>query len=216
MDNDLTQRIVSASSAPPVETNAPNSVFALGGAPGLPSITLKPRSDSTWPQVLHLIQERGPMSVAQIAVATGMTEERVHKSLLRLRAHNAVGVASSHRPCAGHPLLYDLTHRCPEAPSGFKTWLAKRGDQSAEGRASVQPAPEPDTSPEPRVLTGHGRGRRAIARIDPVPGPQLTCGLLNTGELLIEEGEQHMRLNRGQAQALVAYLDLVADTLKAI
>ncbi|MGA0610531.1 hypothetical protein [Caldimonas sp. KR1-144] len=218
MNSDFVHRTVSAPAAQRVETNAPNSVFALGGPPVDSSPTRKVRSDSRWPKALELFERRGAMSAQQLGAALEISLKAARNLVTRMLADKTIAVASSHTSGPSHPRLYDLAQRCggDQPPSDFKTWLAKTGQESAEGRVPPQAAPGPSTPDDPKVITGHGRGRRALARIDPVPSPQLTCGLLNTGELLIEAGEQRMRLDRIQARSLVSYLDLVSKTLQAV
>lgn len=90
------------------------------------------------------------------------------------------------------------------AAAGFKAWLRKKGEDSAEGRpprkpraVAAPPVPAVVQEPEPAAL------------------PSMACGLMSTGELVIEAGGQQLRLDRGQVRVLVDYLDLVGAALKA-
>jgi hypothetical protein len=209
----ITQRRVNASDAPPVETTGASSVFALAGKPGSnstppPSSTGKrsPRRE----EALAALTKHGAQSPAQVAERIGISSQNAYDLLARMLAAKMVVRLGSHGS-----YTYDIPDREgertqaaaaePAPPSGFKGWLQRKGEASAEGRAKTAKPTKPAKRRAPRetLVGGAAPALQQVAR----PIPSLSCALYNTGELVIEAFEkQPLRLNRNEVRELVDYL----------
>lgn len=246
----MTLRTIPASSAPPLFSRAPSSVFALGTnarvddtADSVEEVSTRPAKPADAParakaprtgQAIALIRERGPMTAVEVADAlacdapsarsllcylsgrgVGVVGKRGRAQLYGL-ADAPTAVSSPPAPVAGSTTQGDAA--APPAMGGFKRWLEGRGEPPEQPRASRRrgnasrtehqakpPAPAasvPPESPTPPTLP---------SLEDAGAAPELLCGLFNNGDLVLELGEQRMRLNKAQTRRLVTYLDMVAS-----
>lgn len=208
-------RRVNAETAPPVSTTAANSVFALGGAAPPPAAGKLPgRRAEKHAGLIDFIRQQKGVTAVTLAKHLGITQRGATKRISKLLAHGEIVVVE--KGSGGVPAQYAIAEHVASAQpttraaASFKAWLSKKGESSAEGRtrrAALGPR-EPATASRSAVST-------AASMPLPAAAPPLTCGLLNTGELIIEAGEQRLRLDRGQMRTLVDYLDLVATALQA-
>lgn len=204
-DDSFTHRTVSAAGAEPVASTAPNSVFAMGSqAP----TDVEPLPD-TQAQVEKTLEACGPLTLEMIAEALRTTKAAAQLRVNKLARKNRVAVVGKE----GRFKVYGLPHQvvpaaptatAERAPRGFREWLQRKGEPSAEGR-QLKRRPPPSQSVTPSTP--------AAPLIDTPPA--VTCGLFNTGDLVIEAGGQVMRLARSQVRELVAYLDRIAAALQA-
>ena len=228
-DREMHQRTVPAASAPPLCSRAPSSVFALGDAatatPGQVSAdeqgTQRERAAPRTEKALTLLRERGPMIPGEVADALNC-DVQIARSMLCALKSRGVGVLGKR----GRSSVYGLADAAnqageaaapvatPAAPAGstpamggFRQWLENRGDPEA--------SPRPASGRRRRVSEPrqrHPSPAQEGTPQDPKPEaeqPGLLCGLFNNGDLVLELGEQRMRLNKAQTQQLVRYLDLV-------
>lgn len=95
-----------------------------------------------------------------------------------------------------------------------------RAPNSVFEAAAAAPAAE---AAEPDALQRGGELGRPPESLDSTTIPTVTppqerplvCGLLSSGELLIEASGKTVRLSRAEASVLVKYLDLVSDAMAA-
>lgn len=105
----------------------------------------------------------------------------------------------------GRGNVFSVASAAPTArPTGFKGWLQRKGEASAEGRAPRKPK-----TPAAAALT-------PLPALPEVQAPAPLCvGLFNTGKLRIEApGQPSLELDKPQVQALFAYLARCAGLLQ--
>lgn len=203
----MNQRRVNAAEAPPVATTGVASVFAMGGAP---APTSEPEAEtpgkeevSITDQVLAAFKAAGTTSSVLVADATGLPRQKVAvatNSLFRRGVLEHVGNDGNTKLYRPAP-----TKAAPSAKGGFKGWLEKKGQPSAEGRSWQK------KGKKPAVRAGGSEGA-----VVPVAMPAVKCGLFNDGELRIEvPGQPELRLVKPQARQLVDYLDMIRGALEA-
>lgn len=198
---------------------------AIGGAtrraPGV-----RPRTE----RAIDLLRERGPLTAAKVGEALDCSPDAASIMLCGLK-NRGVGVvgkdgrralygmagaaapaAVSHKASDTDPWVAATLAQTPQvtdsgtATSCFKHWLSKKSEASAEGRPAAGKAAK--SSPTLADAAPAQQSEPAAAA-DPCE-PELACGLFNNGDLVLEAGEQRLRLSKAQTRQLVAYLDLVS------
>ncbi len=180
-------------------------------------------------QAIALLRERGPMIPTEVANALGC-DAQAARSLLCMLKSRGVGVVGKR----GRSSLYGLadsetqleqtsaapptadpvagpsrpgTSAPPAAMGGFRRWLEDRGEPDASAHAVSRRRHQPCEQPEPTATAVRHRGAKPVKPQG--AQPDLLCGLFNNGDLVLELGEQRMRLDKAQTLQLVRYLDLV-------
>lgn len=188
-------------------------MFALGAAGGGASFeqAAEPELKAADERILHLLQQEGRTSLKSIAEQCGLAPTRVKSELASLVSFGKVVTVGKARSTA-----YEL------APAGFKGWLRKKGQTSAEGRAKVAPkrnaAPKATTKTptkakaplKQRVGVALAKARPALPAPAAAPAiaeaPAVECGLFSSGAMQIDANGQSLRLDRGQARAVIDWL----------
>lgn len=197
--------------APPAEkpAGAMNSVFDAHIA------SLKKRNklgERSRQLVLDGLQQ-GEFSGGALAKRIGLAQPTVSAILRELVAEGLV--ESNGEPATSNNLRYRLKTRT--AADGFKAWLAKTGNTSAEGRTPPHKKEPPMQPAEPTVITGQKatHTRRAETRVEPAPAPTWSCALESTGHLVIRANGQQLALDASQARGVTAWLQRVDAALSA-
>lgn len=204
----MNQRRVNAAEAPPVATTGVASVFAMGGAPAPTSEpeAAKPgkEAEAITDQVVAAIKAAGTGSSVSVSKATGLPRQKVSVAMNGLYRRGVLEPVGKD----GITKIYQLapTGAAPvQKAGGFKGWLEKKGQQTAEGRSWQK------KGKTPQVRAGGSEGA-----VVPVAMPAIRCGLFNDGELRIEAaGQPELRLVKSQARQLVDYLDMIRGALEA-
>lgn len=212
-DDQVTQRTVPARGAPPLARTGAASVFAWGqSVQNGGSASAEPEAPDARPSsrngggaiaaVREALEQHHELTASKIAGITKLKETYARKILQQLQTDGVIGIVRKE----GKAVVYALRDR---QPTGFKGWLKRRGEASAEGRAprkakaSRKAAAAAPPAPRPKQRLA----RPPVTAVAvPVEAPPVTCGLFSTGELVIEAGGQQMRLQRDQARALLAWL----------
>lgn len=197
-DEPIVQRHVSAASAGPVETRAPNSVFALGSQPTAAQSSVaaeapqskpaskrptKPNRRTTGEEapgrlVLKVIESCGPLDATQIAKATGLESKKAAKVADYLSGKNGGGRLVRDTGPSGKRI-----YRLPNQ-AGLTRFLAKRASKERPaGAGTALAVADSQVLDEPPVF-----------------------GVLSTGERLIELPYLKARLKLGHWMELRDYL----------
>lgn len=208
----VTQSTRSAAGAPPVDTVAPNSVFALGQQQaGAPAAVEEQASDMADLEQLALeLLGKCDASTKRLGEALGVgvsTVKRLTERLVKAKKAYKVG--------AGPATRWSL------ANGGLQGWLRSK----ATGKGPKRPAKpavkartaktaKPAAKPAPRLLPAKVAAPAAAAPATP-PEPEISCGLFSNGEIQIDVPDDTLRLNRTQARYLVDWLLKVDAVLRA-
>ena len=216
-------RLTDATLAPRASGSIPNSVFALGGsAPAPAPVKTKQRAiRGMAARAVLAIDACGPLDAGQIAEAVGITRQQAHGV-----AHHGVdcGYLVRHEGVGGKPSTYSLTANAkeraqPPAPTapettgamkGFKAWLTKAGETSAEGRAPRATRAGPATVP---ARSAAASPAPVAAAAPPAEVVTLRYAMFNDGTLRIEAGDASLTLPPEQARELLAYATKVSQAL---
>lgn len=190
---------------------AVSSVFDTGAA----TAALRPRNklgERSRQLVLDGLAQ-GEFSGGALAKRISLTQPTVSAILRELVAEGLV--ESNGEPATSKNLRYRLKART--AADGFKAWLAKKGEPSAEGRPAPGKKEVFVKAAEPTVVTGHKatHTRRAELRTDPAPAPTWSGALESTGHLVIRANGQQLALDATQARGLTAWLIRVDAAMSA-
>ncbi len=218
-DGAFQQRLTDAASAPKVQTTAPNSVFAMGGSQVPQSKPLRPIRGMAARAVLA-IDACGPLDAGQIAEALGITRQQAHNighhgvdSGYMFRNPGVDGKAPTYSLAANAKARAELTtHLAEQTPAmrGFKEWLTKKGEASAEGRVPVAKRAARATVPTQRQESAPAPVA-APAQIDAQAA--LRYAMFNDGTLRIEVGDSSLTLPPVQARELLAYAARVSKAI---
>lgn len=210
-----------------VEDVSPRPAQPAGGAARADA----PRTE----KAIALLRERGPMTSIEVAAALACDTQNARSMLCALK-DRGVGVVGK----SGRSQVYGLADApttlntspasvpdagaesgSAKAPAlgGFKKWLEGQGEAQAQPQSGRRRRNATSTKRQAPLATAAG--------VPPTPAiplkvkaaeavPELLCGLFNNGDLVLELGEQRLRLNKAQTRQLVDYLDLVGSaTLQA-
>lgn len=232
MEDDAVKHVlVDARNAPPISTQGASSVFALADqvaqtmsfdSPRAPvadagddATTATPAAKEREQRALQTLESCGEMSCLQFAEAMDMSRSGALYLLNKLLGLGAV----EHRK-DGLAVLYKSTGKLPR---GFKGWLKRKGETSAEGRSWVKPkaktaraakAPKAKRKVHERTPTPRAPQLDSVTQSSADPS-DLECGLFSTGSISIAAEGQTMRLNRSNTRALIAWLDKVDQVFRA-
>lgn len=217
----FTHTLVSAKDAAPLTTRAASSVFALGAAadagaavesavtPPTPKPGKKSKPARRVPEDHKLLAaiKQGRLNrigIAGVLQCVPSVADRVIKRLVDAGGiHRAERVGTSQFYEFGPaPRAPKSRHTDPSAPSLAASCI-KATQLPVEWHAQAQAVVHVRT-PSP-----------SESEAGPAPAP-VSCALFNTGELLIELGDNRsMRLTKPQVTSLVAYLDQISSALRA-
>lgn len=203
----VTQRTVPASAAAPSQPTGPNSVFALGktitGAVVDEAEQMSARGEAAGAdlrpvdeRMLELLGAAGGLSRRMLCQNLGIGMARCLEELASLMKHKKVVQTGKGRATAYHL-----------AGGGFKGWLKRNGEESAEGRA--KPRKRAASVLKQRVSKALAKPKApstAPSLVHAPIEPNICCGLFSNRDLQIEAGGQQMRLDRAQTRHLVEYL----------
>lgn len=199
----ITQRVVRADGAAPVATKAARDVFSLASQAASEASTppRKQRAGTQADRALQAIAACGELTSAQLADAIGVTKAKAQHLAHEMKRRELIVARKD-----GRGYVFSVASAAPTArPTGFKGWLQRKGEASAEGRAPRKPKTPAALTPLP-----------ALPALPEVQAPAPLCvGLFNTGKLRIEApGQPSLELDKPQVQALFAYLARCAGLLQ--
>lgn len=219
-DMPVRQSIVSAAAAAPLETKAPNSVFALGGvlAAETPSLLLSqpahpalteamgpaPAGPSPVPgakraaskkhRLVELLQEHGQLDRGQVAHMLTISEAQAGKLLSNMYSRRQLELGERRSRLHAYRLPSDIRLIKTSTPAPVQQYATQCEDK-------VVRAPVPPALPTPVQATVENR---------------LICGVLSTGELLLSYSASpvSMRLSKADTVALARYLERAKPLLE--
>lgn len=245
IEEPFVHRTVSAvGTASPAAAGALSSPFRMGQtlAAGAATETtngaareVRRRGHRVMPRARQALAACGTLTIEQLGEAVGETD----MAKVRKLVDNGIRAAYWKRgqDASGNMLIEVSPPPIAEdkaKPRGFKGWLKRRGEPSAEAPRKSRPAAAKKAAKRKgpaharkAAAKAPNRAARTVATSTPPDASQaavaaearalaadLTCGLFNTGELRLEVGDQVMRLTKPQVRGLIAYLDLISHALE--
>jgi hypothetical protein len=216
------QSVVAAAEAPPISTQGASSVFALADkeaenmafdsqqtpAPDAGTADeLPPRE-----RLLKTLESCGELGAPQLAEAAGINPATLSYHITPLIASGDVAKSGG-----GNRVKYSLARR-----GGFKGWLRRKGQESAEGRAprkadvaKIMPAKSSKAprAAKPAPVESVTNSSAAAAPLD--AATDIECGLFSSGEISIAAGGQSIRISAANTRRLLAWLSKVDQVLQA-
>ena len=214
IDLQVRQKRVDAASASPLSVNLPNSVFSLGDSITGATIDKTHLVVSADERILEHLGAAGPAKSSDIKKALRLSGSSMKKWLDALIGEGRV-VRTGNTSGARYEAVQE-----PRA-GGFKGWLERKGQASAEGRAKPTRKPLPATTPPaPARRSGRAMSKtKTVSAVVPVPSQALDpsdieCGLFTSGGISIECDGQVLKLNPQRTRKLLDWLFKVDAVLR--